>query len=149
MLLHLYNWPDRDNTFRPFLYERDRDPQVRPGLPDAARMRAGCTLRLTGLDREPGHPNLSDRDTRRIKRKEAWGRALRALNRLHKTPTRPMREQIVETATSTGFFSVWMTGFEGDIDMRRRFISAFLGTAGIGECFDANTEPIPRPGGAI
>lgn len=147
--LHLYYWPDRDNTFRPFRYDPDRAPQVMPGLSRAAELRAARTLRLTGLDREPGHPDLTDRDTRWIKRREAWGRALRARDRLQKDPTLPMREQIVDTAVSTGFFSVWMAVFAGDTDMRTRFLTSFRGTSGIGECFDANTDPIQRPGGAL
>jgi hypothetical protein len=44
---------------------------------------------------------------------------------------------------------VWLTVFGGDADMRLRFLHAFLGTSGIGECFDANANPIQRPGGAI
>jgi hypothetical protein len=147
--LGLFYWPDRDNTFRPFRYKRDRAPQVMPGLARAAELRARRALRLTGLDREPGNPDYSDRDTRWAKRREAWGKALHALDRLKKCPHQHMREQIVDTATSTGFFSVWMTVFEGDIDMRRWFIDAFQGTSGIGECFDAQTNPTQRPGGAI
>ena len=147
--LALHYWPDRDNTFRAFLHARERAPQVLPGLSPAETLLAQRTLELTGLDREPGHPKLSDRDRRWEKRREAWGKALRALDRLQKESTVSMREQIVETATSTGFFSVWMAVFAADADMRKRFISAFPGTSGIGECFDANTNPIPRPGGAI
>jgi hypothetical protein len=149
--IHLghYYWPDRDNTFRPFVYERDRAPQVAPEIKGQAKARARRTLELTGVDREPGHPDLTDRDTRWIKRREAWGKALHALDRLTKCPTPHMREQIVDTATSTGFFSVWMTVFAADADMRIRFINAFPGTGGIGECFDANTVPIQRAGGAI
>ena len=144
-----FYWPDRDNTFRPFRYERDSVPQLALGLPRKNQLRAQRTLKLTGLDREPGHPNLSHRDTRWIKRREAWGKARRARDRLKKISNQSMREQIVETATSTGFFSVWMTVFADEADMRKRFLKAFQGTSGLGECFDSNANPIPRPGGAI
>jgi hypothetical protein len=147
--LNQYFWPDRDNTFRLFRYDRDRAPQVKPGLAGPARSRARKTLLLTGLDREPGHPDLTPRDTRWVKRREAWGKALRALDRLTRCPTAPMRAQILDTATSTGFFSVWMTVFAGHPDMRAQFIRGFRGTSGIGECFDVNTRPIPRAGGAF
>jgi hypothetical protein len=147
--LSKYYWPDRDNTFKPFRYERDRVPQLVSNLPRKDQLRAKDTLTLTGLDREPGHNDFSDRDRRWIKRCEAWGKALRARDRLHKRPNSHMREQILDTATSTGFFSIWMTVFQGDIDMRKLFLKAFPGTSGIGECFDSNTNPLPRPGGAI
>jgi hypothetical protein len=144
-----YYWPDRDNTFKPFRYDRDRVPQLVPGMTRKDKLRAQRTLMLTGLDREPGHPSLSDRDTRWIKRREAWGKALVARERLARVPSSEMRDQIVDTATSTGFFSVWMTVFEGEIDLRKLFLKAFPGTSGIGECFDINTHPVPRPDGAI
>jgi hypothetical protein len=142
-------WPDRDNTFRPFRYERDRVPQLVPGMHQKDKLRAQRTLTLTGLDREPGHPTLSDRDTRWIKRREAWGKALVARERLTRVPSKEMRDQIVDTATSTGFFSVWMAVFEDAINLRKLFLEAFPGTSGIGESFDANTNPVPRPEGAI
>jgi hypothetical protein len=142
-------WPDRDNTVRPFRYERDRVPQLVTGLPLKSKKRAKKTLTLTGLDREPGNDDFSDRDRRWIKRREAWGKAFLARDRLTTVPSPLMREQIVDTATSTGFFSVWMAVFQNEIDMRKRFLKAFPGTSGIGECFDSNTNPLPRPEGAI
>jgi hypothetical protein len=60
-----------------------------------------------------------------------------------------MREQIIDTATSTGFWSVWMSVFQDDNDMKKRLIEAFRGTAGKGLCFDDDLKLIPRPGGKI
>jgi hypothetical protein len=144
-----YFWPDRDNTFRVFLFERDRAPQVAPQLARPMALRARRTLALTGVDRDPSHPDLTERDTRWLKRREAWGKALHALQRLQQCPTVQMREQIVDTAASTGFWSVWMTVFAGDVDMRTRFIAAFPGTSGIGESFNSDTEAVHRSRGAI
>lgn len=142
-----YFWPDLDNTFKAFLYDKDRAPQINPGLNPLQQQIARNTLELTGLDREPGHPSLTNRDRRWIKRKEAWKKSEEAANRLANHNNEAMREQIVETARSTGFWSVWMTVFADDHDMRRRFIAAFAGTCA--GCFDQNTHAVPRAGGQI
>lgn len=142
-----YFWPDKDNTFRAFVYERDRAPQISPVLSDPQKRIAQNTLELTGLDREPGHPQLTDKDRRWLKRRDAWGRALDAKNRLGEHPELRMREQIVDTAIQTGFWSVWMTVFADDADMRQRLLTSFPGTNL--ECFDQNIQPISHSSGLI
>lgn len=61
-----------------------------------------------------------------------------------------VRRLTAELAAQTGFFSIWMTVFAGDADMRNRLIDAFDGTRDSG-CFDpATTEPCspaPNPDG--
>jgi len=99
------------------------------------------------LDRKPGHKKLSPRDRRWIKRREAWGLALLALRRLRSRDSEELRQQVIETAINHGFFSVWMTVFQSDSDMRRRLIAAFQGTAMC--CFDTNIEAKPRLGGSL
>jgi hypothetical protein len=140
-------WPDQDNTFRAFKYEVDRAPQIAVGLTPIQRGMAGKTLRLTGLDREPTHPELSSKDRRWLKRREAWGIALQSFRNLQQSPSEEMRRQIVITSLGTGFWSVWMTVFAGDPDMERRFVASFAGTAT--DCFDAEMNPAPRVGGRI
>ena len=52
-----------------------------------------------------------------------------------------MLRQIVRTAVSTGFFSVWMTVFRGEPEALNAFIEAFPGTArGL---YDENGLPKP------
>ncbi len=60
-----------------------------------------------------------------------------------------MREQIVLTATGHAYWSIWMTVFQDDPDMLRRFIDAFPGTCR--ECFDEQNDyvPVARPNGQI
>ncbi len=144
---HQYFWADCDNTFRAFRYEKDRAPQVDLSLDVKNQQIAQDTLELTGLDREPLHLKFSRRDKRCDKRNEAWAKAERAKLNLRYVPIDEMREQIIDTATSTGFWSVWMTVFADDVDMRQRLISEFRGTSK--ECFDAATEAIARNGGQI
>jgi uncharacterized protein (TIGR02646 family) len=145
--LHDYFWADKDNTFRAFRYEKDRALQIALSLNPVQQKIAQETLELTGLDRERGHPKFSKKDRRCDKRNEAWGKAERAKSSLQATSTDSMREQIIDTATSTGFWSVWMTVFQGDTDMRQRLINAFTGTSLA--CFDINTQPIQRAGGQL
>jgi hypothetical protein len=140
-------WADLDNTFRAFKYELDRAPQPADGVTIQERTRAERTLRLTGLDREPSHSNLTRRDRRWFKRREAWGKAILSLGNLEQSPSEAMRRQIVLDALGTGFWSVWMTVFAADKDMLQRFVAGFTGTEKV--CFDADMNPVPRPGGRI
>jgi hypothetical protein len=142
-----YFWPDQDNTFRAFRYELDRAPQPANGLSPEDRARAERSLRLTGLDREPSHPNLTPKDRRWLKRREAWGKAIISLDNLQRAPSEEMRRQIVLNALGTGFWSVWMTVFAGDRDMLQRFVLSFVGTERA--CFDAEMNPVPRLSGRI
>jgi uncharacterized protein (TIGR02646 family) len=147
VVLEDYFWPDRDNTLRAFVYE-SMTVSVAPDLDSAASERAVRTIRLTGLDKILGaEREPSDEDQRWINRSEAWGKATDAKRRLAEREHEGLRQQIVETANSTGFFSVWMTVFADDADMRRRFIESFPGTSVA--CFDTEFHPIPRPCGAL
>ncbi len=147
LALEDYYWPDQDNTARAFLYREGGLVQVSNTLPERGRTRARHTLELTGLDRKPGHPSYSHRDFRWEERRKAWDKAQHSRRNLQAAENLSMREQIVETATSEGFWSVWMTVFADDVDMKRRFCEAFPGTAP--DCFDAVFNPVPRPGGAL
>jgi hypothetical protein len=104
------------------------------------------TLLWTGLDREPrrirtSRPRTGDGSS------GAWGIALQSLDNLRGAPLEEMRRQIVLNAMGVGFWSIWMTVFDEEPDMRRRFVAAFVGTAR--DCFDAEMRPAPRPGGRI
>ena len=145
--LNNYFWPDTDNIFRAFIYEKDRAPQIDISLNATNQQISRNTLELTGLDREPLHPSLTKKDRRWEKRIEAWSKAERAKLNLSRQATDSMRDQIIDTATSTGFWSVWMTVFQDYTDMRCRLINAFQGTSI--ECLDQNTQPIQRAGGKI
>lgn len=144
-----YLWPHQDNTARAFRYLPEGRVEVDSSqlLPGVAAL-ADQTLTLTGLDRHPGPGAKSEpakSDYRWRHRREAWERAQRALKRLGSADSPQMREQIVETAIAKGFWSVWMTVFAQDEDMRCRLLHAFVGTAA--DCFALNTQPVPRRSG--
>jgi len=139
-----YLWPDRDNTFRALEYSEGGI--VSSALEGDLKVKAHNTIKLTGLDKQPlNDPKASDRRWRN--RRETWDIAMRSKDRLQTCDCQEMRDQIEETATAQGFWSIWMTIFNDDPDMLRRFIRAFPGTSS--DCFDAAAgyAAVARPGG--
>lgn len=144
-------WPDCDNTLRAIEYSRGGIVSVNSGLPAPIQAKAKGTIELTGLDKDPGHPDEdrrpTDSDRRWLRRNEVWQLAERDKERLARNNSDEVRELIVENALGRGMFSIWWIVFADDQDMRKRFREAFLGThAG---CFDANEELQPRAGGQV
>ncbi len=144
VVLEDYLWPDRDNTFKGIAYKEGGLVCAAPGpkTDEAKRL-----IKLVGLDKTPTTSKASDR--RWLNRKEAWDMGMRAKRRLSENNIEAMKEQIVDTIKSNGYWSIWMTIFSDNSDMKQRFITTFPGTAE--NCFDANNnyEAIPRPGGQL
>lgn len=138
-------WPDRDNTFIAFRYSEGGIVEVNPLLNLQQHALAQALINLVGLDRKVDNASASDR--RWLNRRDAWDKAKRALERLGRTDNDDMREQIVETATANGYWSVWLTVFSNDADMRKRFIEAMPGTAR--NCFNAQYMSITRVNGQV
>ncbi|WP_306481023.1 HNH endonuclease [Limnobacter sp.] len=145
--------PDRDNTFAAFDYFADGRIELSALVPLVNRAMAANLLSLVGLDNqisefldENGKQVALDRVAQRI---EVWGIALEAKRDVDANPgCDAVRLGAVRTAQGHGFFSIWMTVFSGDEDMRNRLIDAFPGTKGSG-CFDPVTsqpvQPAPNP----
>lgn len=144
-------WPDKDNTLRAFSYNTGGIVSPAPNLPAEIDAKARKSILLTGLDKDPGNPDVQRRptsaDDRWRRRFEIWQLAEQSRQRLAENETTQMREQIVETALGRGMFSIWYHAFIGDADMRRRLRQAFVGTAF--DCFDPNEDLLPRPGGQV
>lgn len=139
--------PDRDNTFAAFTYLQDGTVHPTSGLPPDLDDKARHTLGLTGLDKEDNE-TLDENGKlialeRIAQRMEAWGIAEAARLDVDAHPNNDaVKRGAVRTAKESGFFSIWMTVFSNNPDMRNRFIDAFEGTRGSG-CFDAiTTQPI-------
>ncbi|MCX6382017.1 MAG: HNH endonuclease [Armatimonadetes bacterium] len=135
-------FPDEHNTALAFVYERSLSPKPSPNLNEAQRIRAQRTIDLLGLDRTAKHPKHTATDDRYKLRGEAYSKALLALEGY--PSIRP--EIVIAMATSTGFFSIWMTVFQDNPELCVRLIRAFNGTAH--DCFDAQgkpTESLVRP----
>jgi len=137
-------WPHADNTYRAFEYGEEGVVKAAHDLPPALKKKAERSISLTGLDKTLDMENASDR--RWLARRDAWGRAKEALNWLRECDCEPMRKMIISAAEG-GYWSIWMTVFAQDEDMRRRFIHAWRGTAK--NCFDEQGGPVPRPNGQL
>ena len=134
-----YYWPYIDNTTSAFVYLRNGKIEISDSLDEPHKNRAQKTLELFNLNKLPNYLASNRRIPNRI---EAWTKAVHALDRLTRFDNPEMREQIIDTATANGYFSIWMTVFENDIDIRQRLIEAFPGTCR--ECFDPETKPVQR-----
>ncbi len=133
-----------------FVYTADGMISPELGLDAPHRAQALGTLSLTGLDKaisntldQNGKLVALDRVSQRM---EAWGIAEESRADILSVPgSQPLRDATIRTAKALGFFSIWMTVYAGDFDMRNRLIDAFAGTRN-SRCFDAATsEPIPAP----
>ena len=147
--------PDRDNTFAAFVYSADGKVAPVPGLSARLRKKADDTLALTGLDKkisivqdENGKQIAIDRVSQHM---QTWAIAEETRNEVLANPGNiSVRRLAVKLALAEGFFSIWMTIFEADVDIRNRLIDAFNGTRNSG-CFDPGTSdpvsPAPNPDG--
>jgi len=144
--------PDRDNTCAALSYEPDGTVGPSPSASAAglARM-VDETLALTGLDKAA--INTPDRNGRQValdrlsQRMETWLQATEARRLVISNPGNPdIRDLAARLAAATGFFSIWMTVFDDDVDMRWRLIERFPGTKESG-CFGiADGRPVsPAP----
>ncbi len=146
-------FPDRDNTFVALTYQADGKVEPAQGLADPLREMTPATLALTGLDKriseardENGRLIAIDRVAQRM---EAWLLAESVREDVTSNPGNgAVRRLAVSNARENGFFSIWMTVFTDDPDMRNRLIDAFDGTRASG-CFDPATtlpiSPAPNP----
>ena len=89
---------------------------------------------MVGLDKTPSDGG-AESDRRWKNRREAWDIAAMAKRDLETENTPTLRKWIVQNAVSKGYWSVWMTIFQDDPDMRSRLIQAFIGTSI--DCFDS------------
>jgi uncharacterized protein (TIGR02646 family) len=139
-------WADKDNSLRAFVYEQDQPPQIADD-PDVDVDIAYDTIKLTGLDRVPGVTGYSDRDRRWLKRIDAWSTAMQVADFIEVEDTDEMRQMAIFVAKGIGFWSVWFEVFHDDEEMCQRLIDEFPGSAV--DCFDIDTNILPRPGGQI
>ncbi len=142
-------WPAWDNTINALIYRRDGSVDVQGGLPAAHAAMARKLVDVVGLDRHGrrvGAPVPARRDKRWRQREAQW-RLAEVYHKKLQTEGAAVRSTIVDLAKAYGFFSVWFTVFANDPETKRALISAMPGTAR--NCFDANANPVSRPGGRI
>lgn len=147
-----YLWPDTDNTYRAFTYDSEGRVLVNASYTESLNQKIEKTWKILGLNKHPdiaipGQQMPTSKDKRWLHRQQAWQNAEKRKNQLAAYDTSDRRDEIVEMALQRGFWSIWMAVFQYDVDMRRRLITAFPGTAN--DCFDQDTQPLPRSGGQI
>lgn len=133
-----YLWPDRDNTFMALVYSEGGRVSAALGPQHAQAIK---TIELVGLHKTPDTAEASDR--RWLNRREAWEIAQESLRDLIGCDTPEMRRQIVRTAKSSGYWSVWMTVFKDLPEMLRELLAALPGTDAA--CFDPEQQYLPVP----
>jgi len=141
-------WPDKDNTFLAFEYQKGGFVKIARGISRTNRRKATEIVDLLGLDRHAadGWPAPRARDKRWQQREAIWEIAERCKARLERLGrAEDAFDLVLEAALGYGFFSVWMTVFRGDAEMSRRLVEAFKGTAA--DCFNGDGEALARPGG--
>ena len=122
-----YLWPDQDDTRAAFEHLPDGIVRVRDELPEPFRADAARLFDLVGLGRRPNNdPRASDLRWR--KRREAWGQAEHARQAIRNGAGPNAVDLVIELAAAVGFWSVWMTVFADNQQVRDRLRQRFPGT---------------------
>lgn len=129
-----YLWPDEDDTFHAFLYDETGIPKLNDSYfekqNEDVKKKAQALFELLKLDNIPTEPG--DKDRRYAKRNEVWNTAVRCKCFWNKIKKTEMKEEYLQTiemlAKESGFFSVWMSVFKDDIEVREMLIHTFKGT---------------------
>lgn len=119
-------WPDEEDTYSVIVYARSGAVRPANDLHETLATRVKNLLELTGLTRPPR--DLQGSDHRFFYRRAVWSKAEQSAADLAVCNTAQMRRQIVETARSSGCFSIWMNAFAHDAQMQAALRAAFPGT---------------------
>lgn len=145
-------WPDKDNTFLAFTYI-NAIPKVNEvylqSLRNDSFTKASNIFNDLKLDNIP--QTVADKDRRFDSRKTALNKAKHSYDFWVKALDTPLRDEVIisilDVATSTGFFSIWMLIFEQEPIILNALIKAFVGTDI--NCFDDEGKPTSRNGGYV
>lgn len=128
-----YLWPDEDDTFHPFLYDRDiprLNEDYLKGQSKEVQQKAVNIFNLVKLDIIPISPQVKDK--RYFARSEARNCAVRSKEGWETVKQTSARESYLEQikmlAKNTGFFSTWMSVFQDDVEVKEMLVNSFKGT---------------------
>jgi uncharacterized protein (TIGR02646 family) len=144
-MLRRFIWPHIDNTVRCFDYLADGRVEITASLHPDVQALAESTRDMVGLMISPGA--TADYIGTGIaydgiqKRSAAWGIAQRARVAYEENPSQNQLASLLDNATQTGHFSIWMQVFHDRPAVRRDLIQVFRAAP---TCFNANTDPVPR-----
>lgn len=144
-------WPDSDNTLRAFIYDNEGRVKIVSGFEDEVLEKIKKTWKLLGFNKHPDtfsneHEPPSDKDYRWVTRRTQWQQASQWKQKLAANNIADIRDAIVELAKA-GNFSIWHQVFIDDMEIKKRLIDSFMGTAK--DCFDAEANLIHRKNGFI
>ena len=128
-----YLWPDENDTFHVFSYERGIPSLNEEYLKTQEEEIWTKAQKLYDLIKYGNIPiSPSDKDRRFMARNEARNYAINSRNGWEKVKRTENREvyfeQIISLAQATGFFSTWMEVFKDDAEIKKGLIKAFKGT---------------------
>lgn len=128
-----YLWPDEDDTFHAYLYDREI-PQLNEVYlrkqDESIRTKAENLFQLLKLDNIPISPKVKDRrysvrnETRNyaLESKAGWDKVKKSSDKM------VYLQQIELLAKSSGFFSIWMNVFKDDVEVKQMLLTVFKGT---------------------
>ncbi len=142
-----YFWPDKDNTFSAFVYLEDGRIDVSNELDDEHQYsRTKNTINLLGLakyDLKEDAPRYLWRD-----RLDAFGQAKFVYSQLKRFKNKSrIKKYIQHFVIPYGHWSIFMKVFKNNPELKRLLIEETSGTCQ--QCFDADGNPNPRPGGNL
>jgi hypothetical protein len=114
-------------------------------LTSRQKTKATRLIKLVSLDKMPADDPAAP-DLRWNDRRESWDKATRYRTKYQNGSSTV--ETIVDLCKGDGHWSIWMTVFEGNKDVRLALISAFSGTVSA-KCFNPDGNPIQRQGEQI
>ena len=128
-----YLWPDEDDTFHPFLYDRDiprLNEDYLKGQSEEVQQKALNIYNLVKLGTIPTSPKIKDK--RYFARSEARNYAVKSKEGWETVKQTSVRESYLEQikmlAENSGFFSTWMSVFQDDVEVKEMLVNAFKGT---------------------
>jgi uncharacterized protein (TIGR02646 family) len=119
-------WPDEHDTLSMMVYRPSGAIGPAPGLEASMSAKVAATLALLGLSRPPFEAPTTDH--RHDDRLEIWRKAQQSKIDLAARDVPEMRRSIIETAKSSGGYSIWQTVFATDLAMQRELAENFPGT---------------------
>jgi len=120
--------PHINNTFNIFTYSESGFITINTEITNSLDItdNAQQLLDLVGLDRVPGHPDLSNKDKRWQDRKKVWEIAIE-FSEEYKNGQSSLNA-IIKLALGYGFWSIWMTIFNDYDEVKLELINSFNGT---------------------
>lgn len=116
--------PHIDNTVLAITYLESGFIKLNPNFEEPEKGEE--LIKLIGLDRRPGSPNYSHKDSRWEDRKKAWKLSIKYLSKFQEGIADV--ETIIDLAKHCGFFSIWFHIFKDYTEVQQALIDIFPGT---------------------